>query len=156
MVKLFSGYLSSQMNVTEDNLAAFVDATKDVSLEALRRSVEQFSTGKVERNNAFPPNSAEVAENARLWQHALDGLKVEPVTLHNGLLNVDYGRGSIDMRGLTNAEQDAVMALSGLAPDGQSMAGMSLEGIKQAITQNDRMAVDGTKSFSMPRLGRMS
>lgn len=134
-----------------------MQATESVSLEALGRSVEQFASGKVDRNNAFPPSSAELAENARAWadalhkRAALDGPK-----LHNGLLNVDFGRGSIDMRGLTNDEQDKIMSLGGVAPNGESFAGMALEHIKAALNQGDLAAVEGGKTFAMPKLGRMS
>lgn len=155
-MKLFSGYLSSQMNVTEDNLAAFVDATKDVSLDALTRSVDQFASGRVERNNAFPPSSAELAENAREWQRAIEKRAGhDGPEMHNGLIEMDFGQGRIDMRGLTNAEQDAIIANKGCAPNGRSLAYMSLPEIKLALEQSDLAQVEGGKSFAMPKLGRM-
>lgn len=152
VTRLFSSWLSAAGNVDMDNINAFVEATADVSLEALTRSVEQFTSGKVERNNAFPPSSAELAENARLWESALRKNHADDdPPLHNGLLNVDFGRGKIDMRGLTAAEQDAVMDMKGIAPDGRSMCGMSLEQIREAVSQGQ---IAGPRTVA-PQLQRM-
>ncbi len=129
-----------------------------LSVDAVGRSVQQFRSGRVERNNSFPPPSPELASNAREWQRALNlrAGKDDGPKLHNGLLNVDFGRGSIDMRGLTNDEQDKIMSLGGVAPNGESFAGMPLEHIKAALNQGDLAAVEGGKSFAMPKLGRMT
>lgn len=138
------------------NINAFVEATKGVSLDALTRSVEQFATGKVDRNNAFPPSSAELAENAREWQRAIDKRSGQDgAELHNGLIEMDFGQGRIDMRGLTNAEQDQIIANKGCAPSGRSLAYLSLPEIKAALQQSDLAQVEGGKTFSAPRLGRM-
>jgi hypothetical protein len=140
-----------------ENVRAYVQAVDAFSLEAVRRSVGQFQRGLVERNNAFVPAAPELAENCRQWEGALrtraDSL-AGPV-LHNGLLEVDYGAGKINLRGLTNAEQDLIMSLGGKAPDGRSMAGLSLDQIRQALTQGDLAAVEGGKSFAIPKLGRV-
>lgn len=154
MVKLFSGYLSSQMNITEDNLAAFIEATKDVSLEALTLSVDQFASGRVERNNSFPPNSGEVAANAREWQRAIEKRAGQDgPEMHNGLIECDWGHGRVDLRGLTNAEQDLVMAGKGFV-NGKNLAYLPLQEIRSVIEQGDLAVLDGGKTFT-PRLSRM-
>jgi len=139
------------------HVETYCDATKDVSLEALTRSVEQFKSGRVERNNSFPPAAAEVAENARQWQRALDSRASNSgPPLHNGLLEMDWGQGMVNLRGLTNAEQDQVIAAKGVGPDGRSLAYMPVEQIRVAISQGDIAQLDGGNSFKAPRLGRIS
>lgn len=150
---LFDGFPSSQTNITEGNLGAYVEATASVSLEALQRSMQQFVSGKVERNNAFVPSAPEFAENARAWEGALAKRASQSVELHTGLLNMDWGRGSIDMRGLTEAEQDAVIATKGVTADGRSMSGLPIEAIREAL---GGVQIEQSKRVVAPKLSRMT
>jgi len=134
---------------------AYCSATADTPFEAVKRSTEQFASGRVERNNSFPPAAAEFAANAREWQAAItkragqDGPE-----MHNGLIEIDYGSGRIDMRGLTNAEQDLIMAGKGIV-NGKNLAYLPLAKIRTVITNGDLDAVEGGKMMPAPRLGRM-
>lgn len=65
-------------NLDMATVEAYVEATDDVSLEALKLSVEQFASGKVERNNAYAPSSAELAQNARKWQEGINKRSTPP------------------------------------------------------------------------------
>lgn len=155
ITKLLRGWLSMVGNIDMGTIDAFVDATKDVSLEAVTKAVEQFASGRVERNNSFPPAAAEFAANAREWQAAITKrVGQDGPEMHNGLIEIDYGSGRIDMRGLTNAEQDLIMAGKGIV-NGKNLAYMPLAEIRSVITNGDLAAVDGGKGFAAPRLGRM-
>lgn len=138
-------------------MRSYVAAVDSLSIEAVTRSVQQFRDGLVERpNRDFVPSAEAFAANARDWQRAIDSRNSQGgITLHTGILNMDFGAGSIDMRGLTEAEQDAVIAAKGRAPDGRSFAYLPLAEIKAALQQGDLAAVEGGKTFSAPRLGRM-
>lgn len=149
ILDLFDGWPNA--TPTADNVRAYVASLDGISLEAVSRSVDQFRAGLVDRNNAFVPAAAELAENAREWQKAIDSRNDRGIVLHNGLLNIDYGRGKIDLRGLTAAEQDAVMDMKGVTSDGRSMSGMSLEEIRHEVTQGQ---IAGPRTVA-PQLQRM-
>jgi len=156
ITKLLRGWLSMVGNIDMGTIDAFVDATRDVTLDAVTKAVEQFASGRVERNNSFPPAAAEFAANAREWQAAIDKRAGQDgPEMHNGLIEMDFGAGRIDMRGLTNAEQDQIIANKGCAPNGRSLAYMSLPEIKAALEQKDMAQVEGGATFAAPRLGRM-
>lgn len=138
-----------------DNVRAYVDAVEALSVEAVMRSVKQFGSGLVDRNNSFVPPAPEFAANARQWQTALEGRDRPQEPLHNGLLECDWGQGRVDLRGLTAAEQDIVMVGKGVV-NGRNLAYMPTTEIKAIITQGDLSAIEGGKTFALPRLGRMS
>lgn len=155
ILDLFDGYLSAKPSA--ENLRRYLAAVEDLSVEAVARSVQQFQAGLVERDNRdFAPSAETFAHNAREWQRALERRDDSGPELHNGLIECDWGHGRIDMRGLTNAEQDQIIAAKGRAPDGRSLAYMPLVEIRAALMQTDLAQVEGGKSFALPRLGRMS
>lgn len=139
--------------MTSATVDAFCSAVDDMPFEAIKRSVEQFGSGRVERNNSFPPAAAEFASNAREWQQAIDKrADLAGPELYSGLISMDFGGGKIDMRGLTISEQDRIIANKGRAPDGKPLAYLSLEQIKDALSGAPK--IEG-RSFSAPILGRM-
>lgn len=147
ILDLFDCYPSA--SPTADIVRAYLGAVDGFSVEAVSRSVKQFSSGLVERaNRSFAPSAEEFAQNVRQWQEALDmraqsteAAKTisyrpgEPIPVgyspHGG--TVDFGRGTISLVGLTAAEQDRVMAAKGLTPEGETMAHMDVEAIRQAL-----------------------
>lgn len=154
ILDLFDNYLSAKPSA--ENLNRFLAAVENCSLEAVQRSVKQFTSGLVERENRdFAPSAEAFAHNVRQWQAALDKRDAPQEELHNGLLEVDYGHGRISMRGLTNDEQDRVMAANGYGPDGKSLAYRPVEEIRQVLQQGDLAAVEGGRSFIVPKLGRV-
>lgn len=158
ILNLFDAYPSSGAQVSNSRIATYVDAVHSISIEAVRRSVEQYVTGKVDRENKdFVPSAEAFAANARDWQRAIEKRTAqEGPEMHNGLIEMDFGQGRIDMRGLTNAEQDQIIANKGLAPSGKSLAYLSLTEIREAISQKDLAQVEGGRSFSVPKLGRIA
>lgn len=155
ILDMFDGYPSA--SPSRENVQAYLASVASLSLEAVTRSVQQFRDGKVERENrAFAPSADEFSHNAREWQRAIDTLAgSNDPEMHNGLIECDWGHGRVDLRGLTNAEQDQIIAAKGRAPDGRSLAYMPLEEIKEALVQRDLAQVEGGKSFAVPKLGRI-
>lgn len=155
ILDLFDGYLSAKPSA--ENLARYLAAVADLSVEAVARSVKQFNDGLVERDNRdFAPSAETFSHNARRWQKAIDTRDDTGPKLYNGLLNMDFGRGLVDMRGLKREEQDRIIDLNGVAPDGRSFSGMAIESIKTALEQGEMAQVEAGKSFKIPSLGRMS
>lgn len=69
---MMMGYPSSASNITDDNIGAYLEATAEVSIDALARSAKQYLTGRVEgHNNAFMPTAPALASNARQWDEAI-------------------------------------------------------------------------------------
>lgn len=147
ILDLFDCYPSATPSA--DTLRAYLAAVDEFSVEAVTRSVKQFSSGLVERDDrSFVPSAEDLTRNVRQWQEALDmraqssaEAKIisyrpgEPIPVgyspHGG--TVDFGRGSISLVGLTAAEQDRVLALKGVTPDGETMAHMSVDAIKAVL-----------------------
>lgn len=132
-MKLMRGFPSSQSQITEGNISAYLDATSGCSMDALERSVQQFLSGKVEgHNNSFMPTAAELATNARQWDYALGmvsadrqlervvsypiGAKPPDGLVPGGILTADFGEGPIDMTKLTYAEQEEAFRTKGVPP----------------------------------------
>lgn len=154
ILDLFDGWMNAKP--TADNLRAYLAEVEEWSVEAVMRSVRQFRGGKVEGHNMdFVPSAGKLSHNAGQWQAAINKRGEVMSELHNGLIEMDFGQGRIDMRGLTNAEQDQIIANKGLAPSGKSLAYLSLTEIREAISQKDLAQVEGGRSFSVPKLGRM-
>lgn len=154
ILDLFDSYPSA--SPSRETLQAYLAAVSGMSLEAVARSVKQFTSGLVERpNRDFAPSAESFAANVREWQRAIDQRNGDGIELHNGLIEIDFGAGRIDMRGLTTAEQDQIIAAKGRAPDGRSLAYMPLVEIRAALVQSDLAQVEGGKTFAAPRLGRM-
>lgn len=72
----------------------------------------------------YPPTPKDVSDACELFQGILHPKVVQ---LHNGLIDMDFGHGRIDMRGLSTAEQDQIIKLGGRTPDGRNIALLSLE-----------------------------
>lgn len=154
ILDLFDSYPSA--NPSADTIRAYCRSVESLSLEAVSRSVKQFGDGLVERpNRDFAPSAESFAANVREWQRAIDQRNGDGIELHNGLIEIDFGAGRIDMRGLTTAEQDQIIAAKGRAPDGRSLAYMPLVEIRAALVQTDLAQVEGGKTFAAPRLGRI-
>lgn len=154
ILDLFDSYPSA--SPSRETLQAYLAAVNGMSLEAVARSVQQFRSGLVERpNRDFAPSGEAFAANVREWQKAIDRRAGGDIELHNGLIEMDWGQGRIDMRGLTEAEQDQIIANKGCAPDGRSLAYMPLAEIKAALVQTDLAQVEGGKTFKVPAMQRV-
>lgn len=72
ILSLMHGFPSSQGQITEHTLGAYMLAVADASADAVKRSCGQFLAGKVDgHNNSFLPTAAELSANARAWDSAI-------------------------------------------------------------------------------------
>lgn len=131
ILRLFRSYPGADKAISRATVDAYLHAVADISSGVLAQTVSAFTSGLIEgRNSDFVPSAESLAKHARLRMPSA----AEP-TLYNGLTSMDWGGGSVDLRGLTTAEQDIVIAAKGITADGRNMALMSLDEIKQEVTQ---------------------
>ena len=133
---VLSGYLQIADKLTENVLASYVEACSDVSVEAVRLTCQRIQRGRAGINTSYPPTPADIASRAA----AVDEMLKPQPRLHSGLLEMDWGRGRVDMRGLTIDEQDEIIRLGGLTADGRNFALMTLDQKRDAINQKQLAA----------------
>lgn len=116
-------------------------AVADASADAVKRSCGQFLAGRVDgHNNSFLPTAAELSANARAWDRAIAQVTADQELaklnkpIETGILTMDFGHGSVDMRGLTTDEQDVIIRSNGKL-GGRNAAFMSLEEKLAALNQ---------------------
>ena len=129
VLRLIDGWHSAKL--TDSQIDAYLDELEGYSVEAVERSVSQFISGKVSRNNSYLPVVAELSANAAAWHEAIatvtaalpslsayaigDALPDGMVPL--GPMKVDFGHGlPIDMRNMSHAEKEAVLISKGAPP----------------------------------------
>jgi len=81
------------------------------------------ATERLADTSRFPPTPAELAEACATFN---DLLHPKVVQLYTGIIEMDFGHGRIDMRGLTRAEQDRIIDSGGKIA-GHNVALLSLE-----------------------------
>lgn len=124
---------------TSDPTPALIEgmalACRDVRAAAVAEAAREFYTGSsaLERDHHWPPTGAELAARAAVWERAMRAREAPATKLHTGIMDIDFGHGRIDMRGLTAEEQDRVISAHGETPDGRSMAYLSLEEIRKVL-----------------------
>lgn len=145
---LLVGYHQLTEKLTDAFLDGFVRVVDDCSPEAVRKACLRIASGRAPGvNSNFPPTPADVAISARLYQD----MAAERVPLYSGILEMDWGHGRVDMRGLTVDEQDRIIEGHGTI-NGRNAAMMSLEEKREAIKQP---VIEGDKR-ARPRLQRMA
>jgi hypothetical protein len=121
---------------------------------ALAREAEPYpldvviaATQALARTCSFPPTTADMHGACERYSAALHPKVTE---LYNGLLEMDWGHGKVDMRGLLVSEQDEIIKNHGMI-GGKNAAMMSLEQKREAI-RNPAITAGKTR----PRIQRMS
>lgn len=137
LYNLLKGYWQLAEKLDRGMLNTYAAAVEDVSPEAVALACKRIASGQAGLNTSFPPTPADIGERARLLDAAS---KPEPRLL-NGLIDMDFGHGRVDMRGLTAPEQDAIIKLGGRTEDGRNFALMNLA---------DKRAVLAGKSLPAP------
>lgn len=140
VLSLFDGFRNTG-DVTRSVTQLYVDLTAKFSMEAVGRSVTQFTTvGVAGRNSNFAPSSAEFYQNVEMWEQAMDTLRRHreerpqlvaypiggeppPPTKPLGPLSVDFGQGVIDMRDMTPSQKEAVLQNKGRVAEIEAIAG---------------------------------
>jgi hypothetical protein len=97
----------------------------------------------------FPPTPADMTE----WcEHFNAAMHPKVVELYNGLISMDFGHGSVDMRGLTTPEQEMIRRNNGKI-NGKNAALMDLETKRAALRALP--APESDKAVPMPKLRTM-
>jgi hypothetical protein len=107
----------------------------------------------------FPPTPADMTE----WcEHFNAAMHPKVVELYNGLISMDFGHGSVDMKGLTKKEQDVIILNNGMIGGtmdrghlvgGKNAALMDLETKRAALRALP--APESDKTVPMPKLQRI-
>ncbi len=110
----------------------------DVVLEACKRLAQVCK---------FPPTPADMTE----WcEHFYAAMHPKVVPLYNGLISMDFGHGSVDMRGLTTAEQETIRRNNGKI-GAKNAALLSLEDKRAAL----RGLAAPDQPFQIPKLRKI-
>jgi len=112
----------------------------DVVIDACRRLAQVCH---------YPPTPADMTEQCEHFNAAMHPVVVP---LYTGIINMDFGHGSIDMRGLTRQEQDKVIDAGGII-DGVNLARLPLEQ-KRTLIRTGQLA--GGVKIKIPRLQKMT
>lgn len=132
---LLGGFNSS---VTQATVSAYTDAVRAYSTEAVRAAYEDYRDQKVAGHDyRFPPTAPLFAGRARMHQNIFDraaGVS-DGIKLYNGMLDMDFGNGRVDLRGLTAAEQDVIIANGGRL-NGKNAALLTLDQKRAEIARS--------------------
>lgn len=132
---LLKGYWQLAERLDRSLLNSYVNAVAECSVEAVALVCQRINSGQAGLNSSYPPTPADIAERAAL----LDvGAKPAP-GLYNGLIEMDFGHGRVDMRGLTDWEQERIIKGHGMI-GGKNAALMNLDEKIAAIEATKRLA----------------
>lgn len=127
---------------TDGFIDALVSAAEPHNLRAVVEACARFSRGQVTgHNNAWPPSAPEFAQHVAF----LDGIYKttdDSRPLLNGLVEIDFGHGRINMRGLSAEEQEQIIRHKGIAPDGRNMALMTIGELLDTLAGEQVHAID--------------
>jgi hypothetical protein len=132
---LLKGYWQLAEKLDRSLLSTYVEAVEDCSAEAVATACKRIASGQAGLNTSFPPTPADVAERARM----IDALRKPGPELLNGLIEMDWGHGRVDMRGLTTEEQDVLIRGHGMV-GGKNAALLDLEGKRKALKEARQLA----------------
>lgn len=110
--RLFSAFPTAARANEVLSAKTYISSLEGFSVEAIKRSVDQFVTGRVETHDGrFAPSTAELSRNVRQWDDAIKSLEEarNAPPLASGILSVDFGQGRIDMTKLNAEQQEEVM-----------------------------------------------
>jgi len=130
-----------------------VRQVEDCRPEAVQQACDRIASGRAPGvNSNFPPTPADVAISARLFEDIAARGEGRELRLHNGLIEMDWGRGRVDMRGLTTEEQDQIIDAGGMIGK-QNAATLNLEEKRAALKG---IELENKSEAPKPRLQRMT
>lgn len=144
---LLRGYWQLAEKLDKAMLSSYLDAVEDCSAESVVRACKRISSGQAGLNSSFPATPADIAERAA----AIDETVRERVPQYNGLIEMDWGHGRVDLRGLTNDEQDQIIRGHGMIGD-KNAALLSLEAKRDALRVAKRLAPPAPVKVPLPEL----
>lgn len=125
---MLEGIPSLQGQISAGMVEAMVAAVDDCRVDAVAHACRRFNRGEVEGHNAaFAPSAGQLAAQARLFDTVLRkidrdkeerpvlisypiGGEPPPPAVPLGPLSVDFGSGPIDMRDMSPADKEFVLA----------------------------------------------
>lgn len=141
--------------MTGANVDAYANTLLPFGIEAVSRAVEDAAAGRIEGSDPdFMPSAARLALRAKVWADAIAYRDREPEVLHSGLLEMDFGRGKVNMRGLTVAQQDAIIAGNGVV-HGVNVAYLPRADLVKLL-DGKQLELVGGRAAPVPRLRRMA
>jgi hypothetical protein len=132
---LLIGYWQMAERLSDELLSGYVNAVEECSADAVARVCKRIASGQAGLNSSFPPTPADIAERAA----AIDEAVSERVPLHNGLIEMDWGHGRVDLRGLTTEEQDVLIRGHGMV-GGKNAALLDLDEKRASIAAAKQVA----------------
>lgn len=128
MLRLFDSFRYSATNAQID---AYISAVSSYSPGAVKQAVDRLVNAEVDRKHEYVPNAPELAQQARMFHEIEQRKTAEPTERlvsypiggspppgyePLGPIEVDFGHGKINLRGMTYAEKMEVYRLKRL-PD---------------------------------------
>jgi hypothetical protein len=126
---LLKGYWQLAEKLDRSLLNSYLNPVEDISVGAVLRTCQRIASGQAGLNSSFPPTPADIAERARSYDEAT----ADRVPQYNGLLDMDWGHGRVDLRGLTNDEQDAIIRNHGMIGIGENAKNAALMTLDEKI-----------------------
>jgi hypothetical protein len=126
---VLAGYWQLADKLTDALLGSYLGPVEDVSVEAVVRTCQRIAGGAAGLNTSFPPSPADIAGRARSYDEAT----ADRVPLYNGLVEMDWGHGRVDLRGLTNDQQDAIIRNHGMIGIGENAKNAALMTLDEKI-----------------------
>lgn len=145
---ILSGYWQLADKLTDGFLAGYLRPVEDITPEAVALACQRIASGQAGLNTSYPPTPADIASRAAL----LDAGKKPQPRMLNGIVEMDFGSGRVDLRGLTDDEQDIIIRNNGKTPDGRNAAFLTLDE-KLAALKPD--ALPAPERIPVPRLRKV-
>jgi len=145
---LLRGYWQLAEKLDRSLLNTYSSAVDECSIEAVKLVCQRIASGQAGLNSSFPPTPADIAERAIL----LDAGGKPAPRLYNGLIEMDWGHGRVDLRGLKQEEQDKLIELKGMMPDGRNAALLTLDQKRDGL-KTERIA--GPRRAAIPKMKDM-
>lgn len=130
ILKLLDGY--SDQKVTAGFIDALCRTADPFPVDVVAATCDRIASGESPNiNRRFLFNQAEFAHELRTLSVAMHPPKRVPI--YSGILDVNFGYGRVDLRGLNRAEQERIFASGGKTRDGRNMAFLTLEEKKHEV-----------------------
>lgn len=111
IVQMLEGWPTAAASISRAIVDAYCEDVAQCSVEAVSRATKRLRAGEVEGVNMdFPPPSARVAHQARLFDNVIADINRLSSDLHHGVTHVDFGwPNTFNLTGTTVEEMEFVL-----------------------------------------------
>ncbi len=150
IIQMLEGWPTAAASISRATVDAYCEDVAQCSVEAVSRATKRLRAGEVDGVNMdFPPPSARVAHQARLFDEVLGSIEQPAKVLHHGITRVDFGwPRSFDLTGTTVEEMEFVMANKRLPEPGELTA-ISTDAERHAELPDSVRQAIGAKARTM-------